>query len=94
MVYAPTAPQPNYAWLEAELRRIAEAFARGGDTLKLTPTYNAPGKPYEAEIRYADGVQWNPGSGAGLYVCRGGIWHLIEAGFTRNVRSMSFFLSD
>lgn len=94
MSYAPTPPQQNISWLEGELRRISEAFSRGGNALKILETFEEPDKPFDAEIRFADGTGWDPGAGTGLYIYRGGIWHLIEAGFNRNVRSMSFFLSD
>lgn len=33
-----------------------------------------PPKPREGAIRYADGTNWNPGSGAGLYRFTSGSW--------------------
>ena len=32
------------------------------------------GKPRDGDIRYADGTNWNPGSGAGIYAYVGGAW--------------------
>lgn len=33
-----------------------------------------PEKNREGRVVFADGVDWNPGSGAGLYEYRGGTW--------------------
>jgi len=88
MSYNPSQSQANIAWLEGELRRIAEAMARGSDTLRISSTAVSPTKPQEGEIRQADGVNWNPGRGAGMYVFRNGAWQLIEAGFTQDLRSL------
>ncbi len=43
----------------------------------LDMTYVAPAKPRQGDIRYADGTQWNPGSGAGLYYYNGSAWTFI-----------------
>jgi len=40
----------------------------------------APIKPREGMLVYADGVNWNPGSGAGYYVYYGGAWHAMSGG--------------
>ena len=36
--------------------------------LRLEQTNVAPVKPRDGDIRYADGTNWNPGSGQGVYV--------------------------
>ncbi len=51
---------PQY--LQRELRRIAEAFADHYEVSYVEPT-----RPRAGDIVYADGVEWNPGSGEGLY---------------------------
>jgi hypothetical protein len=94
MQYNPSQPFPNISWLQAEFRRIAETFESGSPALRLISTNVAPTREIEGEIRMADGVNWNPGAGPGTYIFRGGIWQLIEAGFNRNSRSMSFFLGS
>jgi hypothetical protein len=33
-----------------------------------------PSRPREGDIRYADGSDWNPGSGVGTYEYRGSAW--------------------
>ena len=39
----------------------------------------APGKPREGMLVYADGTDWNPGSGAGYYVYYAGAWHAMSS---------------
>ena len=34
----------------------------------------APEEPVEGQTVWADGVNWNPGSGAGMYEYRAGVW--------------------
>jgi hypothetical protein len=38
----------------------------------------APAKPREGMLVYADGTDWNPGSGAGYYVYYAGAWHPLS----------------
>lgn len=40
-------------------------------------SYVAPTKPREGMIRLADGTQWNPGSGAGVYCYYSGSWNRL-----------------
>ena len=55
------------------------------DRSLFTVSGEAPDKPREWMIRCADGVNWNPGHGAGLYQYRSGVWHPLgssDAAFT------------
>lgn len=59
--------------LEDELRRVAtvlNAVERG----HFVETNVAPEKPRNGDIRYADGTNWNPGSGRGLYIYKSTTW--------------------
>ena len=38
------------------------------DVMRLEQTNVDPDKPRDGDIRYADGTNWNPGSGQGIYV--------------------------
>ena len=49
----------------------------GGFCLYLPLSYNAPPKPRVGQLAYADGTDWNPGSGEGLYVYKSTGWVLI-----------------
>lgn len=52
--------------LKAAIDAVAEGFA--------PVVYAPPAKPRTGMIRNADGSQWNPGSGAGLYRHNGTTW--------------------
>lgn len=72
----PADPAQLQRYLREELQRIKamfDALAAG----HLDKTYALPAKPRDGDIRYADGTQWNPGSGAGLYYFNGAIWKLL-----------------
>lgn len=53
--------------LENEVRLLAEG--RGFINRGV-----APAKPANGTLVLADGVGWNPGSGAGFYERKGGVW--------------------
>ena len=40
----------------------------------FVPLNVAPPKPREGMIRFADGTNWNPGSGEGIYAFYGSSW--------------------
>lgn len=42
--------------------------------LEVELTYNAPTKPEDGDIYYADGTHWNPGGGRGLYFYKVNTW--------------------
>ena len=42
--------------------------------LRLEQTNVAPVKPRDGDIRYADGTNWDPGSGIGIYAYIGSAW--------------------
>lgn len=60
-------------FLEEELTAIAREFGET-DLLRLVPRHRPPEKLRPGMIVEADGVNWNPGLGAGLYIYRGGVW--------------------
>lgn len=53
-------------WAEAEFLMLGRDLA-GYVTLDLTISYREPVKPRPGMLVCADGVEWNPGSGEGLY---------------------------
>lgn len=72
----PTIPEgqnlPEY--LAAELQRLWTEVdllqsGRGFPLLSVAPL-----KPRDGQLVNADGVGWNPGSGAGYYERKGGAW--------------------
>ena len=55
---------PDY--LFNELNRAGDVIFNL-DTFRLEETNREPTKPRDGDIRYADGTNWNPGSGRGIY---------------------------
>lgn len=76
-IYAPGNPpsDPNdiQRFLIEELGKIQSAI-NALSAGHLDKTYVAPAKPRDGDIRYADGTQFNPGSGAGIYWYNGTVW--------------------
>lgn len=72
----PSDPTQQQRYLREELLRIKGAF----DALAaghIDPTFAPPAKPRRGNVRYADGTQWNPGSGEGIYYYNGTAWKLL-----------------
>jgi hypothetical protein len=78
--YAP-APVPNdpndlTRFIASELGKLQAAIA-ALSAGHLDMVYVAPTKPREGDLRLADGTQWNPGSGVGVYCYYGSAWHYL-----------------
>ena len=41
---------------------------------RLVPVHIEPARPRKGDIRYADGTDWNPGAGEGIYWYNGTAW--------------------
>lgn len=86
-MYTPKAPpahnlkelQPVLDWLMEELQAISRA-AQETTELELRPSAREPEFPREGMIVFADGTNWNPGSGAGEYIYQGGAWVIRRGG--------------
>ena len=72
----PRDPAELIRFLEDELQRIRFAI-NAVDDGHLDKINVAPTKPVEGDIRYADGTNWNPGLGAGIYFYNGSAWTRI-----------------
>lgn len=68
-------PADDPVWRQIE--GISAALERVVDLAVLTA---APAHPQKGFIRYADGLGWDPGSGAGAYVYNGTAWVFLEGG--------------
>jgi hypothetical protein len=64
--------------LNTELQAFYQAISET-NTLDLRTTHKEPSRPRDGLIVYADGTDWNPGSGRGLYVYDGGWVRLVKA---------------
>jgi microcystin-dependent protein len=59
-----------------ELRKIVQLL-ESGEGYKYTELHQEPAKPRVGQTVYADGTDWNPGSGAGLYEYTGAAWRRL-----------------
>ncbi len=72
----PSDPKALGLFLQTELRSIARALqllAAG----HLDPVHVAPLRPREGDIRLADGTDWDPGAGAGVYAYYAAAWNKL-----------------
>lgn len=63
-------------FLQTELIKIQSALTLLA-TGHIDMVYVLPTKPREGDIRLADGTQWNPGAGKGVYCYYGAAWHFL-----------------
>lgn len=62
-------------FIEQELTKISQTLSNlEVESLRFTILNTAIGKPRNGDVAYADGTNWNPGTGAGLYQYVGGAW--------------------
>lgn len=59
-----------------ELRRVSVALA-GAMENPLTELHAEPEKLFTGLIALADGTDWDPGSGQGVYAYYSGAWHKL-----------------
>lgn len=78
MSYRVETPPQEYepSYVQRELEKVEKAFDVQ-DVVRLAETAVAPAKPREGQLRFADGVNWNPGSGRGIYAFYSGVWNKL-----------------
>ncbi len=69
----PSDPQALAQFLRTELVALQNAIDAVTDG-QLDVTHVVPERPRSGMMRYADGTNWNPGSGEGFYGYYGGAW--------------------
>lgn len=79
MTYTPTRV-PNLTtvdelrkFVEEEFQLLSRSF-QNTKNLQIEVLHTEPAKPREGMIVYADGSDWNPGSGDGFYGREAGAW--------------------
>lgn len=78
--YQPGDPPADPAQMQRYLREEQLKWKAALDALAdgFAPVvYAPPAKPRDGMLRNADGTQWNPGKGAGLYRYGAGTWHYL-----------------
>lgn len=73
----PSDPQRLAAAVQNELQRLALVLSQPADYAALKTLYAEPSRSFDGMLVLADGTDWNPGSGAGLYARRAGAWVFI-----------------
>ena len=63
-------------WAAREFLEIERSF-RLQDFVRLTETHVEPEKVRDGMIFFADGTDWDPGSGQGIYTYYAGAWHKL-----------------
>lgn len=80
-MYTPTAvpldPKAIPDYLSKELQALAQSLLLAQEYTIYKTLNVAPTKPRAGMNALADGTNWNPGSGAGMYVYRGAAWHFL-----------------
>lgn len=64
------------AFLANELRDLANAL-QAGLVREVEFLHVAPARPREGMVRGADGTDWNPGAGQGVYVYYNAAWNKL-----------------
>jgi len=64
------------SWIRGELDAISKAMQEP-DFLTFKVWNTPPPKPREGSQAFADGTNWNPGSGKGFYEYRSGAWQKL-----------------
>lgn len=59
-----------------ELTRLSVILSQIADNI-VEETHAPPSKPQNGQLVYADGTNWNPGSGRGLYYYKVNTWTFI-----------------
>lgn len=82
MSYIPSSTSADTAvglrsWLLQELNRVANSFTVSAQTTTLPVLTVEPTKKETGQIVFADGTEWNPGSGRGLYYYDTNAWTFI-----------------
>ena len=58
-------------YVVTELKRLGDTLFNQA-TFRLERIHAEPSRPREGDIRYADGTDWDPGNGEGIYFFKNG----------------------
>ncbi len=72
---APADPREFQAWALDQFKDLTYRLSELETDTVLLKEWNAePDKLYNGLVAYADGTNWNPGSGRGVYAFESGTW--------------------
>lgn len=70
-----TKPEDVLTFVQQELRRVSLAMqSMATQQIIFAELHGEPEKPREGMVVYADGTDWNPGDGKGIYAYTDGEW--------------------
>lgn len=75
--FTPTPPRPGEApqdYAQRIFDDLTKALREAQPLMMLKVLSVAPPKPRDGMVVFADGTNWNPGAGAGVYARVGGAW--------------------
>ena len=79
--YVPESVPKEYeelrAYIERELYRVGDSMHGETEAVFLVELHVEPDKPRDGQVIFADGTDWNPGSGAGYYGYRAAAWRFL-----------------
>jgi hypothetical protein len=84
---APADPKQLGAFITQELLRISQELSNPLDIVYLREMAKEPVRLLDGLVVYADGTNWNPGQGEGLYERNNGAWGRVGTGVA--VQSLS-----
>lgn len=61
-------------YVHSELQAVSQSQYEAPDFILLKVLHREPLRPRDGMLAEADGVNWDPGSGAGTYMRRSGAW--------------------
>lgn len=80
-MYNPTVPPQTIdklrEYLYDELLQISSILHNVEEGRFFPMLHNEPRRPREGMLSVADGTDWNPGGGRGLYEYRNGVWEKL-----------------
>lgn len=68
----PAAYSPD--WIKQELNKLQDAINSPQPFVYLQQQHKEPAKPRDGMVALADGLDWDPGAGAGYYGYQAGAW--------------------
>lgn len=70
-------PEDIIDWAQKLAENIVFQLNTGIPRLRLVEQHAVPSKPREGDVVFADGTDWNPGSGQGFYGYYAAAWHFL-----------------
>ena len=67
-------PQALVEAIQQQFLDLMQQLNSGQEALQLLELHVEPDRPRDGMVVYADGTNWNPGSGEGFYGRQNGAW--------------------